>query len=90
MESSELLEWLISEKNMSIRSAKDVISRCGRVRRMLHADSISSNTLDILQNNDEFEESSMFIKSQLKRAVTLYNEFENHEQRTSIWKNNLQ
>ena len=35
MESSELLEWLISEKNMSIRSAKDVISRCGRVRRML-------------------------------------------------------
>ena len=40
MESSELLEWLISEKNMSIRSAKDVISRCGRVRRMLHTDSI--------------------------------------------------
>ena len=51
MESSELLEWLISEKNMSIRSAKDVISRCGRVRRMLHTDSISSDTLDNLQNN---------------------------------------
>lgn len=76
MESSKLLEWLISEKNMSIRSAKDVISRCGRVRRILHTDFISSDTLDNLQNNDEFEESSMFIKSQLKRAVTLYNEFE--------------
>lgn len=75
MESTELLEWLINEKNMSIRSAKDVISRCSRVRRMLHTDSISSNTLEILKNNDEFEESSMFIKSQLKRAVTLYNEF---------------
>lgn len=76
MEYSEFLEWLINEKNMSIRSAKDVISRCGRVCRMLHTDSISSDTLENLQNNDEFEKSSMFIKSQLKRAVTLYNEFE--------------
>ena len=76
MDSTRLLEWLMTENKMSIRSAKDVISRCGRVRRMLHTDSISSDTLDNLQNNDEFEESSMFIKSQLKRAVTLYNEFE--------------
>lgn len=76
MESAELLEWLINEKNMSIRSAKDVISRCGRVCRMLNIDSIDSDTLGNLQSNDKFEESSMFIKSQLKRAVTLYNEFD--------------
>ena len=76
MDSTKLLVWLMNEKNMSIRSAKDVISRCGRVRRMLHTDSISSDTLENLRNNDEFEESSMFIKSQLKRAVVLYNEFE--------------
>lgn len=73
---TELLEWLINEKNMSIRSAKDVISRCGRVCRMLNIDSIDSDTLENLQSNDKFEESSMFIKSQLKRAVTLYNEFD--------------
>lgn len=76
MGSAELLEWLINEKNMSIRSAKDVISRCGRVCRMLNIDSIDSDTLENLQSNDKFEESSMFIKSQLKRAVTLYNEFD--------------
>lgn len=76
MGSAELLEWLINEKNMSIRSAKDVISRCGRVCRMLNIDSIDSDTLESLQSNDKFEESSMFIKSQLKRAVTLYNEFD--------------
>ena len=76
MGSTELLEWLINEKNMSIRSAKDVISRCGRVCRMLNIDSIDSDTLENLQSNDTFEESSMFIKSQLKRAVTLYNEFD--------------
>lgn len=75
MESAELLEWLINEKNMSIRSAKDVISRCGRVCRMLNINYIDSDTLENLQSNDKFEESSMFIKSQLKRAVTLYNEF---------------
>ena len=76
MGSAELLEWLINEKNMSIRSAKDVISRCGRVCRMLNIDSIDSDTLESLQSNDKFEESSMFIKSQVKRAVTLYNEFD--------------
>lgn len=76
MKTAELLEWLINAKNMSIRSAKDVISRCGRVCRMLNIDSIGSDTLEVLQSNSEFEESSMFIKSQLKRAVALYIEFE--------------
>lgn len=76
MDNSNLLEWLINEKNMSVRSAKDVISRCSRVRRMLNTDSIGEDTLENLLSNDKFEESSMFIKSQLKRAVALYNEFE--------------
>lgn len=76
MNNSRLLEWLINEKNMSVRSAKDVISRCGRVCRMLNINSIGKDTLENLQRNDEFEYSSMFIKSQLKRAVILYNEFD--------------
>lgn len=84
MESTKLLEWLINEKKMSKRSAKDVISRCGRVCRMLNIDFMDSEALDTLQNNDEFEESSMFIKSQLKRAVALYLEFEKYQQRISI------
>ncbi len=78
MESAELIEWLMNEKNMSIRSAKDVISRCGRVRRMLNISIIDDATLEELQTNEEFEESSMFIKSQLKRAVALYMEFEKY------------
>lgn len=84
MKSAELIEWLINEKNMSIRSAKDVRSRCGRVCRMLNIDFIDSDTLDELQNNYEFEESSMFIKSQLKRAVTLYVEFEKYQERVNV------
>lgn len=77
MDSTRLLEWLMNDKKMSIRSAKDVISRCSRVYRMLNIDSIDSDTLEKLQKNEEFKTNSMFIKSQLKRAVALYLEFEN-------------
>lgn len=77
MDSTRLLEWLMTEKKMSIRSAKDVLSRCGRIYRMLDIDSIDSDTLENLQNNEDFRASSMFIKSQLKRAVTLCLEFMN-------------
>lgn len=76
MDTAKFSEWLTSEKNMSVRSAKDVVCRCGRVCRILNADSIDGNTLQNLLNNDKFAEGSMFIKSQLKRAVTLYLEFE--------------
>lgn len=77
MDSTRLLEWLMTEKKMSIRSAKDVISRCGRIYRMLYIGSIDGDTMDTLQNNEEFRASSMFIKSQLKRTVTLCLEFMN-------------
>lgn len=60
---------------MSIRSAIDVTSCCGRVRRMLNTDSIGSDTLKKCKKY-EFEESSIFIKSQLKGAVALCIEFE--------------
>lgn len=75
MDSTRLVEWLIVEKQMSTRSAKDVISRCGRVCRMLGIDTLDNNSLETLQQNEQFKESSMFIKSQLKRTVTLCLEF---------------
>lgn len=77
MDSTRLLEWLMTEKKMSIRSAKDVLSRCGRVYRMLGVDTLDNDTIESLQQNDEFKSSSMFIKSQLKRTVTLCLEFMN-------------
>ena len=77
MDFEKLLEWLINEKKMSKRSAKDVISRCGRVYRMLGINILDSGTMEKLQQSDEFRESSMFIKSHLKRTVTLCLEFMN-------------
>lgn len=75
MDSSKLVEWLIAEKHMSTRSAKDVLSRCGRVYRMLGVETIDRDCLEKLQENEQFKASSMFIKSQLKRAVVLCLEF---------------
>lgn len=75
MDSTKLIEWLITEKHMSVRSAKDVLSRYGRVCRMLCVDRLGSTSLDELKTNEQFKESSIFIKSQLKRTVTLCQEF---------------
>jgi hypothetical protein len=75
MNTVSFLEWLKNEKSMSVRSAKDVVSRCGRVIRMLGTEEINSDTGHLLVENKGFLSSSMFIKSQLKRAVSLYLEF---------------
>lgn len=68
-------QWLQDEKNMSIRSATDVVSRCKRVNRMTDMDKIDDKTVEILVETESYADMSSFIKSQLKRAATLYMEF---------------
>ena len=75
MDSDKLVEWLVVEKQMGTCSAKDILSRCGRVYRMLGVDTLDENSLELLQQNEQFKASSMFVKSQLKRTVTLCLEF---------------
>lgn len=67
--------WLQNEKGMSIRSSRDVVSRVKRVQVMLNSDDVSANTLEELNSSEDFLKCSMFVKSQLRRAVALYNEF---------------
>ena len=69
-------EWLISNKSMGIRSAKDVISRCKRIQRILNTDGFDLSTLELLVKSDEYVNSSTFIRAQLKRAVTLALEYQ--------------
>lgn len=69
------LEWLKTEKNMSDRSAKDTVSRVKRALRIASKDSVDTSTIDKLNAAPEFLKLSMFIKSQLRRAITLYQEF---------------
>ena len=75
MEMTRFIEWLSAEKSMATRSAKDVVSRCSRVNRLLGIEEFDINTIALLQENKEFQNSSTFIRAQLKRAVSLYVEF---------------
>lgn len=75
MDYAAFKQWLQHEKGMSMRSAADVISRCKRIRKMTKTDSIGDNTVAALAETEVFASLSSCIKSQLKRAVTLYLEF---------------
>lgn len=68
-------QWLQDERNMSIRSATDVISRCKRIHKMTEKNDIDENTVSMLIELKSYDEMSSCIKSQLKRAATLYMEF---------------
>ncbi len=69
------MQWLQDEKNMSVRSAKDVVSRCKRINRMTEEEDIDEKTVSVLIEMEAYDNMSSFIKSQLKRAATLYLEF---------------
>jgi len=75
MDYTSFNDWLIESKEMSERSAKDVISRCRRVCKLLKLTNLSPSALIELSKNTEFNNKSMFIKSQLKRAVSLWFEY---------------
>ncbi len=77
MNIEEFLEWLKINKNMSLRSAKDVLSRYSRICKMLNLTDFNNDTLSLLTNCKHFNQCSMFVKSQLKRTITLYLEFKN-------------
>ncbi|MEE1043537.1 MAG: hypothetical protein UH854_06190 [Clostridia bacterium] len=75
MNYDDFLNWLFDEKKLSQRAAKDVVSRCKRICKMLNINEFGVSTLEKLNSNKEFSEKSMFIKSQLRRACNLWFEF---------------
>jgi hypothetical protein len=74
----EFIEYLIKQKDMQLRSARDVSYRYKRINNMLDID-INENPEEILtniENSSEFAVLSPFVKSQLRRAVFLYDEYQ--------------
>lgn len=66
--------WLHNEKKFSHFVAKDVISRLKRASRM-HEFENNDLYLFYLTQTDEFQKCTTSVRSQLKRAVKLYQEF---------------
>lgn len=75
MEYTEFQRWLEEERGMGFHSSKDVISRARRVLKTIGNKDIDESTMEKLVDSDVFRGYSMSVKSQLKRAVTLYLEY---------------
>lgn len=67
--------WLMTEKKYSKRSSLDVKSRLKRALKLSGESVISISTLDLVEANSYFVSLSSGVKSQLRRAINLYNEY---------------
>lgn len=75
MEYEKFLAWLKADKELSERSARDVVSRLRRAMAIINSDKVTSNSLDQLNSDAEFAALTMSVKSQLRRSIALYSEF---------------
>ncbi len=75
MNYSYFKNWLLNNKKFTERSSKDVISRYKRVCKILQTEEITKESIIKLSKMEEFNKNSTFIRSQLKRAISLYLEY---------------
>ena len=75
MDIEKFVNWLIVDKKLSKRSAKDVYSRLKRILKLSNESDITKVKYEELIQSPVFLQQSMFVKSQLKRAFSLYLEY---------------
>ena len=75
MDFANFKEWLITEKGVTVRAASDIPSRLRRIVKLLEATTIDGDTYAILKSNPMYKQYSVTVRSQMKRAITLYLEF---------------
>ncbi|NMM28784.1 MAG: DNA cytosine methyltransferase [Glaciimonas sp.] len=71
-------KWLIATEGLTLRSTNDVVSRMNRASRLVDVES-ENDIEDIvfkLGKQEEFKAFSMSVRSQLRRAVCLYRDFQ--------------
>lgn len=70
------VDWLIKSKNYSQRSASDTLSRVRRADKIYRLDGAPDDFYCYaLQQTNEYNALSVSVRSQIKRALTLYNSF---------------
>ena len=75
MDFDNFFNWLTTEKKFSKRSASDAVSRLRRALIILDTKNIDLTSLEELNSSPKFNNCSKFVKSQLRRTISLYNEF---------------
>lgn len=72
----EFVNWLIVKKNYTTKSAHDVQSRLKRVQTIVRNQDIVDNTIAFLEKEGDFQCLTVSVKSQLRRTVRLYLQYE--------------
>ena len=80
MNTEKFRHWLVQDKHLSSLSAADVLSRVKRVKKILRIEVFNkTKTLPNLIESDDYKKGSLSIRSQLKRAVTLFIEYTDYK-----------
>ena len=82
-ESSKFSEWLRTEKGYSDRSISDVFSRLNRVHNFLPDHEINQYLITDLEQLEDFNNLSVAVKSQLRKAIRLKIAFNNEKTPTN-------
>ena len=70
------VKWLIDNQNFTVRAANDTLSRVLRANRICHIDSIPDDFYQCsLRQMSEYSSLTGSVRSQIKRALTLYCSF---------------
>lgn len=70
------MDWLISVHNFSKRAASDTVSRVNRADKIYAISSVPDSLyLYNLQQSEEFNDLSVSVRSQIKRATVLYTDY---------------
>lgn len=72
---SGYINWLLEEKEIGTKSAHDYASRLKRAIQLIGDKQIDTDILDVLNNTEGFILLSVSVKSQIRRAVKLYLEY---------------
>lgn len=72
----KFVEWLEKEKGISNKSAHDVSSRFRRIQKITNIKDVRKISLEKFEKNKAFQELSVDIRSQLRRAYSLMAEYE--------------
>lgn len=73
---TDFTEWLLSEKKYTERVTKDIVSRSKRADKLVPSHGqIDEYYLFRLEQNDDFQQLSVNVRSQIKKAVQLLMEY---------------
>ena len=72
----EFCTWLTSQKGLKEKSARDVFSRLQRVRKFSGSAKVSPSSYKKIESFCSTNDSSVFVRAQLRRSVALFLEFQ--------------